>query len=65
MKPAEDFVCPECGAKPGQRCRTESGSVYLGFHVERWRAVQTETDRKNDDVNQATAQNVADATHDK
>src|SRR5579872_5574308 len=58
MKPAEDFECPQCDAKPGQRCRTETGSLYVGFHVERWRVVQTESDRKNDDVSEATARNL-------
>jgi hypothetical protein len=31
------FVCPQCGAKAGKACKTESGGIEL-IHVERVRA---------------------------
>ena len=35
---ATDFECPECGAKPGERCRTLTGKMNPVSHAKRKRA---------------------------
>jgi hypothetical protein len=35
---AIDFECPECGAKPGERCRTFAGKWQPVAHAKRKRA---------------------------
>ena len=32
---AIDFECPECGAKPGERCRTFTGKMQPVSHAKR------------------------------
>ena len=35
---AIDFECPECGAKPGERCHTYTGKMQPVSHPKRKRA---------------------------
>ena len=45
---AIDFECPECGAKPGERCHTHTGKLTPVSHAKRKRAAfEEETLRKN------------------
>jgi hypothetical protein len=45
---AIDFECPECGAKPGEKCHTLTGKLTPVSHAKRKRAAfEEETLRKN------------------
>jgi len=39
---AIDFECPQCGAKPGERCHTLTGKVTPVSHPKRKQAVLDE-----------------------
>ncbi|HVP55648.1 MAG TPA: hypothetical protein VMU45_11690 [Candidatus Eisenbacteria bacterium] len=53
---AIDFECPECGAKPGERCRTYTGKMQPVSHVRRKRlAFEEEMRRKAAEDEAATS----------
>jgi hypothetical protein len=53
---AIDFECPECGAKPGERCHTSTGKMQPVAHVKRKRAAfEEEMHRQGDDGGAAAA----------
>jgi hypothetical protein len=43
---AVDFECPQCGAKPGQRCQTHTGKWQPVAHATRKRAAFEEDMRR-------------------
>jgi hypothetical protein len=55
---AIDFECPECGAKPGERCRTLTGKWQPVAHAKRKRVAFEEEMRRgaNGNENEAAAE---------
>jgi len=45
---AIDLECPECGAKPGERCRTFTGKMQPVSHAKRKRAAFEEELRRSE-----------------
>lgn len=45
---AIDFQCPECGAKPGERCHTVTGKLTPVSHAKRKRAAFEEEALRKD-----------------
>ena len=51
---AIDFECPECGAKPGERCHTYTGKIQPVSHARRKRvAFEEEMRNQADEVGTA------------